>query len=61
VLKLEGNKPLGRPRSRLVDNIKLELRETGWGDVDRIDLAQSRVQWRALVAAVINLRVPRNA
>jgi hypothetical protein len=51
----EGNRPLARPRRRWVDNIKMDLREIGW---DSIDLAQDRDQWRALVNAVINLRVP---
>jgi hypothetical protein len=47
--KAEGKKPLGRSRCRWVDNIKMVLRETGWDDVDWIDLAQDRDQWRALV------------
>jgi hypothetical protein len=54
----EGKRPLGRPRRRWVDNIKMDLREIGWGGRDCIDLAQDRDQWRALVNAVINLRVP---
>jgi hypothetical protein len=54
----EGKKPLGRPRRRWVDNIKMDLRETGWDGVDWIDLAQNRDQWRALVNTVMNLRVP---
>jgi hypothetical protein len=57
----EGKRPLGRPRRRWVDNIKMELREIGWDGMDWIDLAQNRDQWRALVNAVINLRVPYNA
>jgi hypothetical protein len=48
----------GRPRRRLVDNIKMDFRETGWGCTDWIDLAQEREQWRALVKSVMNLRVP---
>jgi hypothetical protein len=56
--KPEGNKPLGRPRCRWVDNIKIYLREIGWDDMDWIDLAQDRNQWRALVNTVMNLRVP---
>jgi hypothetical protein len=44
-----------------VDNIKIDLRETGWDDMDWIDLAQDRDQWRALVNMAINLRVPYNA
>jgi hypothetical protein len=56
--KPEGKRPLGRPRCRWVDNIKIDPRETGWGDVDWIGLAQGRDKWRALVNAVMNLRVP---
>jgi hypothetical protein len=54
----EGNKPLRRPRRRWVDNIKMDLREIGWFGMDWIDLAQDRDQWRALMNAVMNLRVP---
>jgi hypothetical protein len=56
--KPEGRRPLGRPRRRWEDNIKIDLREVGWGDMDWINLAQDRDRWRALVNAVINLRVP---
>jgi hypothetical protein len=56
--KPEGKRPLGRPRRRWVDNIKMDLREIGWGGVDWIDLAQDRDQWRALVNTVMNLLVP---
>jgi transposase len=56
--KPEGKRPLGRPRRRWVDNIKIGLRDKGWEGVDWIDLAQDRVQWRALVNKVMNLRVP---
>jgi hypothetical protein len=56
--KPEGKRPLGRPRRRWVDNIRMDLREIGWDDVDWIDLAQDRDQWRALVSTVMNLRVP---
>jgi hypothetical protein len=56
--KPEGRRPLGRPRLRWEDNIKMDLREVGWGVVDWIDLAQDRDRWRALVNAVMNLRVP---
>jgi hypothetical protein len=56
--KPEGKIPLGRPRRRLVDSIKMDLREIGWDDMDWIDLAQDRDQWRALVNTVMNLRVP---
>jgi hypothetical protein len=56
--KPEGKRPLGRPRRRWVDNIKIDFRETGWDGVDWIDLAQDTDQWRALVNKVMNLRVP---
>jgi hypothetical protein len=56
--KPEGKRPLGRPRSRWVDNIKIDLRETGWDGVDWIDMAQDRDQWRTLVNTALNLRVP---
>jgi hypothetical protein len=56
--KPEGKRPLGRPRHRWIDNIKMELLEIGLGVVDWIDLAQDRYRWRALVNAVMNLRVP---
>jgi hypothetical protein len=54
----EGKRPLGRPRHRWVDNFKMDLREIEWDGGDWIDLAQYRDQWRALVNAVMNLRVP---
>jgi hypothetical protein len=54
----EGKRPLGRPRGRWVDNIKMDLREIACYVVDWIDMAQDRDQWRALVNAVLNLRVP---
>jgi hypothetical protein len=53
----EGRRPLGRPRRRWEDNIKMGLREIGSGDVDWIHLAQDRDRWRALVNTVMNLRV----
>jgi hypothetical protein len=56
--KPEGKRPLGRPRRRWVDNIKMDLREIGWDGMNWIDLAQDRDQWRALVNTVMNLRVP---
>jgi hypothetical protein len=56
--KPEGKRPLGRPRRRWVDNIKMDLREVRWDGMDRIDLAQDRDRWRAHVNAVMNLRVP---
>jgi hypothetical protein len=56
--KPEGKIPLGRPRRRWVGNIRMDLGEVGWGDVDWIDLAQDRNSWRAVVNSVLNLRVP---
>jgi hypothetical protein len=56
--KPEGERPLGRPRLRLVDNIRMDLGEVGWGDVDGFGLAKDRNRWRALVNSVLNLRVP---
>jgi hypothetical protein len=56
--KPEGKRQLGRPSRRWVDNIKMDLGEIGWGGMDWIDMAQDRDQWRALVNAVVNLRVP---
>jgi len=58
VWNLEGKKPLGRPRLRWEDNIKMDLQEGGCGGMDWINLAQDRDRWRALVKAVMNLRVP---
>jgi hypothetical protein len=55
---LVGKRPLGRPRCRWVDNIRMDLGEVGWDDVDWIGLAQDRNRWRALVNSVLNLRVP---
>ena len=56
--KREGKRPLGRPRGRLVDNIKMDLHEVGRGYMDWIGLAQDRHRWRKLVRAVMNFRVP---
>jgi hypothetical protein len=53
-----GKRPLGRPRRRWVDNIKMNLRDIGWDGMNWIDLAQDRDRWRALVNTVMNLRVP---
>jgi len=58
VKKPEGKRPLGRPRHRWVDNIRMELQEVGCGYMDWNGLAQDRDRWRTLVSAVINLRVP---
>jgi hypothetical protein len=54
----EGRRPLGRPRRRWEDNIKMDLQEVGWGGMDWIDMTQDRDRWRALVSAVMNLRFP---
>jgi len=56
--KPDGERPLGRPRRRWEDNIKMDLQGVGCGGVDWIELAQDRDKWRALVNAVLNLRVP---
>ena len=56
--KPEGKRPLGRPRRRWVDNIRMDLQEVGCGYVDRIGLAQDRDRCRTLVSTVMNLRVP---
>jgi hypothetical protein len=56
--KPEGKRPVGRTRCRWEDNIKMNLQEAGCGDMDWIELAQDRDRWRAIVNAVINLRVP---
>ena len=54
----EGKRSLGRPRRGWEDNIKMDLQEVGCGGVDWIELAQDSCRWRALVNAVMNLRVP---
>jgi len=56
--KPEGKRPLGRPRRRWVDNIRMDLQDVGYGYMDWIGLAQERDSWRTLVSAVMNLRVP---
>jgi len=57
----DGKRPLGRPRRRWEDNIKMDLQKVGWKGKDWIDLAQDSDRWRALVNVVMNLRVPQNA
>jgi hypothetical protein len=56
--KPEGRRPLGRPRHRRLDNIRMDFVEVGWGDVDWISLTQDTDRWRAVVNLVLNLRVP---
>ena len=56
--KPEGRRPLGRPRHRWVDNIRMDLQEVGYGYMDWIGLTQDRDRGRTLVSAVMNLRVP---
>jgi hypothetical protein len=56
--KPDGKRPLGRPRCRWVDNIRMDFREVGWSDVDWIGLAKDRNRRRAVVNLVLNLRVP---
>jgi hypothetical protein len=54
----EGKRPLGRPRCGRVDNIRMDLGEVGWSDVDWIGLSKDRNRWRALVNSALNFRVP---
>jgi hypothetical protein len=56
--KLEGRRPVERPRRRWEDNIRMDLRKVGCGCVDWMKLAQDRDRWRVLVSAVMNLSVP---
>jgi hypothetical protein len=58
VSAIKKRRPLGRPRRRWEDNIKMDLQEVGWGGMDCIDMAQDRDRWRTAVSAVMNLRVP---
>ena len=58
VEKPEGKSPLGRPRRRWVDNVRMDLQEVGCGYIDWIGLAQDRDRWRTIVSAVMNIRVP---
>ena len=57
--KPEGKRPLGRPRRRWEENIKMDLQEVGGGCGEWMELAQERDRWRALVSTVMNLRVPK--
>ena len=56
--KLEGKRPLGRPRRRWEDNFKMDLQEVGCGAMDWIELAEDRERWRTLVKTVMDLHVP---
>jgi len=56
--KPDGQRPLGSPRHRWEDNIKINLQEVGWGGMDWIDLDQDRDRWQALANVVMKLRVP---
>jgi hypothetical protein len=56
--KPEGKRPLGKPRHRWEDNIKMDLQEVGWGGMDWFDMALDKNRWQALVNAVMNIRVP---
>jgi hypothetical protein len=56
--KPEGKRSLGRPRCRLKDNIKADLRDGGCGDMDWLELVQDRDRWRAILNVVVNIRVP---
>jgi len=56
--KLKGKRPLGRPRRRWEDNIKMDLKGVECGGIDWIDLAQNKDRWRTLVNAVMNIRLP---
>jgi hypothetical protein len=57
----EGRRPLGRPRCRWEDDIKMDLQEVGWGDIDWIELAEDRDRWWTLLNVIMNLQVPQNA
>jgi hypothetical protein len=57
IRKPEGQRPLGRPIRRWVNNIRMDLGDVGWGDVDWVGLVQDRDRWRALVNTVMNLRI----
>jgi hypothetical protein len=58
VVKLQGNRPFGRPRRRWKDYVKMNLREIGWGGMDWIGLDQDRNRWKAFVNTVMYLQVP---
>jgi hypothetical protein len=56
--KPEGKRPIGRPRRRWENDIKMDLREIGWGGVDWTDLARDRDQWKTILNTEMNLRIP---
>jgi hypothetical protein len=56
--KPEGRRPVGRPSRRWLENVRMDLVEVGWGDVDWVGLGRVRDRWRALVNSVLNVRVP---
>jgi hypothetical protein len=56
--KSEGRRPLGRPRYKWMDNIKMDLGEMVWGGMDLINMAKDRDRWRAIVNMILNFRVP---
>jgi hypothetical protein len=58
MVKPEGKRPVGRPRRKWVDNVKMDIREIGWAGMNWINQAQGRDQWRALLNTITNLRVP---
>jgi hypothetical protein len=58
--KPEGKRPLGEPRHRWVNNIRINLRETGWEGLDWVHLTQDRDQWKVPLSIVMNLHVPKN-
>jgi hypothetical protein len=60
VRKPEVKRPIGKPRRRWEDNIRMDVRETGFGSMEWIHLAQDRDQWRGAVSMVLNIRVPQN-
>jgi hypothetical protein len=58
VIRYKGNRPFGRPRRKWEDNIRMDIKEVVWEDVDRMHMAQDRDQWRGLVNTAVNLQLP---